>query len=139
MFFKAIKNALIYILGTENHNFLSTITQGFIIYHELEHLKMCLDTVTDMNETLNTVPGDNSDADIDVRYEKKFHNGLSDYDNESLYIPIAPTLSEESAISITADEDAVDRIPKNPTPCGLLLVLKFVQSGVHDTCGGGHA
>ena len=29
---------------------------------------MCLDTVTDMNETLNTVPGDNSDADIDLGY-----------------------------------------------------------------------
>ena len=42
---------------------------------------MCLDTVTDMNETLNTLTGDNSDAVIDLRYEKSFHNGLSDYDN----------------------------------------------------------
>ena len=33
---------------------------------------MCLDTPTDMNETLSIVPGDNSDADIDLRYEKIF-------------------------------------------------------------------
>ena len=50
-------------------------------------------------------------------HEKNFHNGLSDYDNESLYIPIAPTLSEESAIPMFADEDAVDHIPKNPSQC----------------------
>ena len=55
---------------------------------------MCLDTVTDMNETLNIVTGDNFDAVIDLGYEKDFHNGLSDYDNESLYIPIVLTLSE---------------------------------------------
>ena len=42
----------------KNHNFLSAITLSFIIYHELEHLKMCLDTVTDMNAT-HAVPGDN--------------------------------------------------------------------------------
>ena len=47
-----------------------------------------------MNETPNTVPGDNSDADIDLGYEKKFHNRLNNYDNESLYIPIVRTLSE---------------------------------------------
>ena len=41
-------------------------TQIFIIHHELEHLKMCLDTVTDMNETLNIVTGDNSDTVIDL-------------------------------------------------------------------------
>ena len=28
---------------------------------------MCLDIVTDMNETLNIVTGDNSDAAIDLR------------------------------------------------------------------------
>ena len=33
---------------------------------------MCLDTVTDMNETLNIVTGDNSDAIIDLGYERKF-------------------------------------------------------------------
>ena len=43
---------------------------------------MCVDTVTDMNETLKTVPGDNSDADIDLGHEKRFHSVLSDYDNE---------------------------------------------------------
>ena len=58
------------------------------MYHKLEYLKICLDTVTDMNETLNTVPDDNSDIDIDLGYEKNFHSGLSDYDNESLYIPV---------------------------------------------------
>ena len=41
---------------------------------------MCLDTVTDMNEKLNTVTGDNSEAVIDLGYEKNFHNGHSDYD-----------------------------------------------------------
>ena len=35
---------------------------------------MCLDTVTDMNETLNIVTGDNSDDVIDLGCEKKFHN-----------------------------------------------------------------
>ena len=55
---------------------------------------MCLDTVTDMNETLNVVAGANFDAVIDLGYEKNFHNELSDYDNESLYIPTVPTLSE---------------------------------------------
>ena len=48
---------------------------------------------------------------------KNFHNGLCDYVNESLYIPIVPTLSEESAIPIIADEDAADHIPKNPPQC----------------------
>ena len=33
---------------------------------------MCIDTVTDMNETLIIVTGDNSDAVIDLGYEKKF-------------------------------------------------------------------
>ena len=78
---------------------------------------MCLDTLTYMNKTFNTVTSDNSGAVIDLGYEKSFHNGLSDYDNESLYIPIAPTLSEESAIPMFADEDAVDHIPKNPSQC----------------------
>ena len=79
---------------------------------------MCLDTVTDINETLKIVPGDNFDADSDLEYEKKFHNGLSDYDNESLYIPTVPTLSEESPIPMIADEDAVEIIPKIHLACG---------------------
>ena len=33
-------------------------TQIFIMYHELEHLKMCLGTVIDMNETFNIVTGE---------------------------------------------------------------------------------
>ena len=37
---------------------------------------MCLDPVTDLNEALNIVTGDNSDAVIDLGYEKNFHNGL---------------------------------------------------------------
>ena len=35
---------------------------------------MCLDTVTDMNETLNTVTVYNFDAASDLGYEKNFHN-----------------------------------------------------------------
>ena len=38
--------------------------------------------------------------------------------NESLYIPIVCTLSEESAIPMIPNEDAVDYIPKNPQTCG---------------------
>ena len=72
---------------------------------------MCLYIVTDMSDALNIVTGDNSDAVIDLD-EKNFLNGLIDYDNESLYIPIAPTLSEESAIPVIAD-DTVDYIPIN--------------------------
>ena len=112
-----MENTLIHMLCTQDHNFLSAITQSFIIYHELEHLKMCLNTVTDMNETL-TVPGDNSDSDIDFGYEKKFHNGLSGYDNKTMYITIVSTLSEEYAIFMITDKDVVDCIPKNPPPCG---------------------
>ena len=51
---------------------------------------MCLDTATDMNETLNIVIGDNSDTVIDFGYEKNFHIGLSDDDNENLYILLFP-------------------------------------------------
>ena len=72
---------------------------------------MSLNTVTDMSETLNIVTGDNSDAVIDLGLQKNLHNGLRDYDNESLYIPIFSTLSEKSAIPMIADEDAVDHIP----------------------------
>ena len=45
---------------------------------------------------------------------------------------------QEPAISMIADEDVVDHVPKTPTPpkCGLIFVS--VQSGVHHTCGGGH-
>ena len=81
-----MENTLIHIPGT--FIFQVIHIQSFIIYHELEHLKICLDTVIDMNETPNAVPGDNFDADIDSGYEKNFHNGLCDYDNESLYRPI---------------------------------------------------
>ena len=76
---------------------------------------MCLDVVTDMNKTLNTVTGDSSDAAIDLGYEKNFHIGLSDY--KSLYIPVAPTLSGESVTAMIADEDAVDHIHKNHPQC----------------------
>ena len=64
-----------------------------------------------MNKALNIVPGDNSNAVIDLD-ERYFHNGLSVYDNESLYISIVPTLSEEPAIPMIAD-DTVDHIPIN--------------------------
>ena len=49
-------------------------------------------------------------AAIDLGYEN-----ISD--NESLYIPIVPTLSEESTIPMIADKDAVDYILKNPLQC----------------------
>ena len=78
---------------------------------------MCIDRATDMKETLNTMLGYNSDADIDLGYEKNFYE-LRNCDNENLYIPIVPTSIEESAIPIIVDEDAVDHIPKNSPPCG---------------------
>ena len=58
------------MLGTHNYNFLSPIT----VLRFLSHIKMCLDTVTDMNETLNTVTGYNSDAAIELGHEKNFQN-----------------------------------------------------------------
>ena len=79
-----MENKLVQLLGTENHNILLAITQSFFIYHELEHLKMWIDVVTDMNETLNTVTGDNSDVDINKGHEKNVHNELRDCDNDSL-------------------------------------------------------
>ena len=97
---------------------------------------MCLDPVTDLNEALNIVIGDNSDAVIDLGYEKNFHNGVSDYDNESLYIPIAPTLSEESAIPMIADEGAVDHIPKNSWQCD--RSHRCAHGTTACTCSGGH-
>ena len=92
-------------------------------------------------EHLILVPGDNSDADTDLGYGENFHNWLSDYDNESLYIPIVSTLSEESAIPRMADEDAVDHIPKNPPPWGRSPscphgAAALIQSGVRHTCDG---
>lgn len=52
----------------------------YIVYHELKHLKMCLDTAININEILNRVLGGNSDADIDLGCEKLFYNELSDCD-----------------------------------------------------------
>ena len=46
---------------------------------------------------------------IDLGYEKYFHNGLSN--------TYCSTLSQKSAIPMTADEDAVYRILKNPPQC----------------------
>ena len=58
-----MKNELYHIIGTLQ--FLWAISQSYIIYPELENPKMCLDTDTDMNETLNTVTGYNFNADTD--------------------------------------------------------------------------
>ena len=65
-------------------------------------------------------------------YEKIFHNELSDYDNESLYVPIAPILSEEFAIPMMADEDAADHIPKTIPQCDRS------HGCAHGAAGGGH-
>ena len=54
-------------------------------------------------------------------YETNLYNGLSDYDNDSLYIPIVPTVTEESAISMIAD----DHIAKNVPPCGRSRVCAY--------------
>ena len=70
-----------------------------------------------MNETFNTVPGDNLMVILIQGIEKKIYNELSNCD-ESLYIPIVLTLTEESAISMIAVKNAVDYIPKKLPPCG---------------------
>ena len=101
---------------------------------------MCLDTVTDMSET-HTLPGDNSDNDIDLGYEKDVHNGFSDYDDLSMYIPIVSTLSKESPNSMITDEDDVTiflNIPKHVVEVIFVLKALLLQSGVHHTCVGGH-
>ena len=92
-----------------------------------------------MNEA-HRVPGDNFDTDIDLGSEKNFLNGLSDYDNKSMYIPIATTLFEESAISMTIFlKTSWHMLEVMLEPKVLLLVLKVVQSGVHHAYVGGHA
>ena len=76
--------------------------------------------------------------------KKKFHNGLKIYDNESLYMPIVPALSEESAIPMIAEKMLLTIFLKNSNHVVevmvvlrlLLLILKVMQSGVHHTCGG---
>ena len=93
-------------------------------------------TLAYLNEILYFVTGDNSDAVIDLGYEKNFHNGVSDYDNESLYIPIVPTLSEEYAIPMIADEGAVDHIPKNSRQCD--RSHRCAHGATACTCSGGH-
>ena len=95
-----------------------------------------------MNETPNAVPGDNFDADIDSGYEKNFHNGLCDYDNESLYRPIVTLYLRKLLRKILLT--ILLKIPNHMVEVMfalmvLLLVLKVVQSGVHHTCDGGHA
>lgn len=40
---------------------------------------------------------------VDVRI--MFYHGLSDHDNESLYMPSVPTLSGKSAVCMTVDEN----------------------------------
>ena len=72
---------------------------------------MFLDTATGTNKAIHTVPGDNLDANIDSGYEKNFYNELSDCDKKNLCKPIAPALSDESAIPMIAD----DHIPKKQT------------------------
>ena len=53
---------------------------------------MCLDTVTNMNETLNTITGYNSDAAIDLGYEKNVHNCYF----HNCYLPISSNLLKKS-------------------------------------------
>ena len=77
---------------------------------------MCLDAVTDVNKTSNIYQKQVIILMLLLiqGYEKNFHNGLSDYGKGSLYIPIVPTLSEESAIAMITDKVTVDHIPKPP-------------------------
>ena len=83
------------------------------MYHDLEHLKMCLYTATDRNETLSTVPVDNSDADINLGYDKNYFE-LKNCDNGAFLYLLFPVQIKNS---ITVDEDAVDHIPKKIPPC----------------------
>ena len=83
------------------------------MYYDLEHLKMCLYTAIDRNETLSTVPGDNSDADINLGYDKNYFE-LINCDNGAFLYLLFPLQMKNSII---VDEDAVDHIPKKIPPC----------------------
>lgn len=83
---------------------------------------MRLDTDINMNEILNTVLGDNSDADIDLGCEENFYNDIIACNSDSLYIPIIPTLSVGSVIPMIADKDTVDHVPKSSTLCGRIHI-----------------
>ena len=112
------------------------------MYHELEYLKICLDTVTDMNETLNTVPGDNSDIDIDLGMRKIFIVSLvimimraCIYLLFEFYLrnPVVPCLVIKMVLTIFL------KIPNHVVEVMfvfivLLLILKVVQSGVYHKC-----
>ena len=50
-----------------------------------------LNTATDINKRLNTVPGDDFETDTDLGDKKNFYNELIDCNNDSLYIAIVPT------------------------------------------------
>ena len=121
-------------------------TQIFIIYHELEHFKICLDTVTDVNKTLNIVTGDNSDAVIDLGYEKNFHNGLVITIMRACVYPLFPLYLRNLLFPWLLMKMLLTiflKIPHNVIEVmvvlmELLLALKLVEGGVHYTCGGVH-
>ena len=100
-------------------SFYQLLLTGYIVYQELQYFEICPDTAIGMTEILDTLLGYNSDTDIDLGgHEKNFHNGLSDCDNESLYMSTVPTLSEKSAIHAIVDENVVDHFPKSSSPRG---------------------
>ena len=70
-----------------------------------------------MNEILNTVLGDNSDADIDLGCEENFYNDIIACNSDSPYIG-----SVGSVIPMIADKDAVDHVPKSSTLFGRIYI-----------------
>ena len=53
------------------------IAQAYFSKCLLEYLKMGLNTTIDLNEILDTALGDDSDADIELGYEKNVYNEVS--------------------------------------------------------------
>ena len=52
--------------------FYQLLLRSYIVCQKLQHFTMCLDTTIDKNETLDTLLGDDSNADVYLGgYEKK--------------------------------------------------------------------
>ena len=109
------------------------------LFFQETHETMYLDTVTDINEILNTVPDDNSDADVDLGYEKHFSLVIMVmrtciYLLLPLYLRnlLFPWLLMKMLLTIFL------KIPHHVVEIMfvlmmLLLAFKVVQSGVHHT------
>ena len=92
------------------------------------------------------VTGDNSDAVIDLGYEKNFHNGLVITIMRACVYPLFPLYLRNLLFPWLLMKMLLTiflKIPHNVIEVmvvlmELLLALKLVEGGVHYTCGGVH-